>query len=67
MFSLEKDGDKEIQEQRTSSGLLLLCFRPESLDKAVIISAASDLMGRVAVLDQRNTSKHYQNYDNSFF
>lgn len=65
-FSIEKDGDKEIQWQSTSSRLLVLCFKPERLDEAAIISVVSDLMGRAALPDQRNTSKHYQNYDNSF-
>lgn len=64
-FSLEKDGDKEVQRQSPSSRLLVLCFKPECLEEA-IISVVSDLMGRAALPDQRNTSKHYQNYDNSF-
>ena len=67
MFSLEKGGDKEIQWQSTSSRLLVLCFKPECLDEAAIISVVSDLMGRAALPDQKNTSKHYQNYDNSSF
>lgn len=66
IFSLEKDGDEEIQWHRTSSRLLVLCFKPECLDKAAIISVVSDLTGSAALPDQRNTSKHYQNYDNSF-
>lgn len=64
-FSLEKDGDKEVQRQSPSSRLLVLCFKPECLE-AAIISVVSDLTGRAAPPDQRNTSKHYQNYDNSF-